>query len=108
RQAIAETPFLGVGRKTTSIGICALKDAQDARELFRHADLALYWAKRNGRNATLLYSPETLALPTTDEQAHPLEDAKTLAAIRALAAAAADAKDPSTQRHSAREAESGR
>ncbi|MGO9903274.1 MAG: PAS domain S-box protein, partial [Solirubrobacteraceae bacterium] len=41
RQAIAETPFLGVGRKTTSIGICALKDAQDARELFRHADLAL-------------------------------------------------------------------
>jgi diguanylate cyclase (GGDEF)-like protein/PAS domain S-box-containing protein len=104
RRAIADTPFPGVGRKTTSIGICTLRDAQDARELFRHADLALYWAKTNGRNATLLYSPETLALPTADDQAHMVEDAKTLAAIRALAAAV-DAKDPSTQRHSERVAD---
>ena len=45
RLAIAATPFPGVGRLTTSVGFCELADATSARELFRHADLALYWAK---------------------------------------------------------------
>ncbi|MGA2009261.1 MAG: PAS domain S-box protein [Solirubrobacteraceae bacterium] len=104
RRAIADLPFPGIGRVTTSAGVCALDDAGDARELFRNADLALYWAKSNGRNATFRFSAAALHLLTADEQAVRLERAKTLAAVRALAVAV-DAKDPSTQRHSERVAE---
>jgi diguanylate cyclase (GGDEF)-like protein len=104
RGTIADTPFPGVGAVTTSIGICALDDAHDARELYRHADLALYWAKTNGRNAAIRYSPAGAGLHAAAGGANRIEDAKALAAIRALAAAV-DAKDPSTQRHSERVAE---
>ncbi len=104
RLAVAATPFSGIGRLTTSVGICTLADASSARELFRHADLALYWAKSLGRNTTFRYSPETLELLPPDEQSRRLEAARTLAAVRALAAAV-DAKDSSTQRHSERVAE---
>jgi diguanylate cyclase (GGDEF)-like protein/PAS domain S-box-containing protein len=104
RLAVAATPFPGVGRLTTSVGFCELADASSARELFRHADLALYWAKSLGRNTTFRYAPETLELLPPDEQSRRLEAAKTLAAVRALAAAV-DAKDSSTQRHSERVAE---
>jgi diguanylate cyclase (GGDEF)-like protein len=61
RRAIADTPFPGVGRLTASAGVCSLDDAHDARELFRHADLALYWAKSHGRNTTVRCSPADLA-----------------------------------------------
>ncbi len=102
--AIADKPFDGGGRLTTSAGVCALSEATDARELFRHADLALYWAKSNGRNAVVRYGPDTIALLSPGEHADRLEQAKTLAAVRALATAV-DAKDPSTQRHSERVAD---
>ncbi|CAB4916595.1 unannotated protein [freshwater metagenome] len=104
RALIADTPFLGIGRLTTSIGICSLEDASDAQELYRHADLALYWAKAAGRNTVVRYSPELIALQPGRDSADRLESAKTLAAIRALAGAV-DAKDPSTQRHSERVAQ---
>jgi diguanylate cyclase (GGDEF)-like protein/PAS domain S-box-containing protein len=104
RVAVAEHRFPGVGQLTASVGICCLQDAGDARELFRHADLGLYWSKSNGRNRSFRYSAETLSLLAADDHAGRLEDAKALAAIRALAAAV-DAKDPSTQRHSERVAE---
>ncbi|MDO9410206.1 diguanylate cyclase [Patulibacter sp.] len=104
RALIADTPFLGIGRLTTSIGICSLEDASDAQELSRHADLALYWAKAAGRNTAVRYSPELIALQPGSDSADRLESAKTLAAIRALAGAV-DAKDPSTQRHSERVAQ---
>jgi diguanylate cyclase (GGDEF)-like protein len=101
RSIIADTPFLGVGRLTASVGICSLEDASDAQELYRQADLALYWAKAAGRNTAVRYSPELIALQPGEENAHRLESAKTLAAVRALAGAV-DAKDSSTQRHSER------
>ena len=101
RALIADTPFLGIGRVTTSIGICSLEDASDAQELYHHADLALYWAKAAGRNTVVRYTPELVALQPDERMADRLESAKTLAAIRALASAV-DAKDPSTQRHSER------
>lgn len=104
RSITADTPFLGVGRLTTSVGICSIADAADAQELARQADLALYWAKAAGRNTVVRYSPELVALQPGEENAHRLESAKTLAAIRALAGAV-DAKDPSTQRHSERVAQ---
>ena len=101
RRAIEDTPFEGIGTLTTSAGVCALEDAADASELFRHADLALYWAKANGRNLATRYAATELSLVTANEQTKRLERARALAAIRALAAAV-DAKDPSTQRHSER------
>jgi diguanylate cyclase (GGDEF)-like protein/PAS domain S-box-containing protein len=101
RVAIAATPFAGIGRLTVSAGACTLSDAETSRELVRQAELALYWAKSNGRNTIFQYSHETLALLPPDEQTRRLEAATTLAAVRALATAV-DAKDSSTQRHSER------
>jgi len=60
RRAIADTPFPGVGNLTTSIGVCALDDADNGQQLYRQADLALYSAKFGGRNAVTLYRPEDL------------------------------------------------
>jgi diguanylate cyclase (GGDEF)-like protein len=65
RRAIADTPFPGVGDLTTSIGVCALADADDS-QLLRRADLALYWAKSGGRNAIMRYSPENVKRLTDD------------------------------------------
>jgi diguanylate cyclase (GGDEF)-like protein/PAS domain S-box-containing protein len=101
RAAITGTPFPAIGRLTISAGTCSLDEAKTARELYRQADLALYWAKSLGRNTTFRYAPETLGLVPPDEHARRLEHAKTLAAVRALATAV-DAKDGSTQRHSER------
>jgi diguanylate cyclase (GGDEF)-like protein/putative nucleotidyltransferase with HDIG domain len=104
RAAIADLPFDGVGRITSSVGVCSLDDADDAQQLYRHADLALYWAKAAGRNTIVRYTPELISAPPGGAAMHRLESAKTLAAVRALASAV-DAKDPSTQRHSERVAE---
>ncbi|WP_157260877.1 diguanylate cyclase [Patulibacter minatonensis] len=104
RAAISDLPFSDVGRITSSVGICSLDDADDAQQLYRHADLALYWAKAAGRNTIVRYTPELISAPPGGAAMHRLESAKTLAAVRALASAV-DAKDPSTQRHSERVAE---
>jgi diguanylate cyclase (GGDEF)-like protein/PAS domain S-box-containing protein len=104
RRAIADTPFLGVGNLTISIGVCALDDADNGQQLFRQADLALYWAKTGGRNAVVRYSPENLERMTDDAHSSRLQDAKALTALRALAAAI-DARDPATAGHSDRVAE---
>ena len=56
RAAIADEPFAGVGRITISIGLCALTDATDAKQLMSHADQALYSAKQAGRNRTVSYA----------------------------------------------------
>ena len=104
RRAIAGTPFPGVGNLTTSIGVCTLDDADNDQQLFRQADLALYWAKSGGRNAVVRYSPENLETLTDDANITRLRNAKTLAALRALAAAI-DARDPATKRHSERVAD---
>ena len=69
RRVISETAFAGIGRITTSAGVCGLEDAADASALFRHADLALYWAKTQGRNATIRYTSSELSLLSPDEQA---------------------------------------
>ncbi len=61
RRAVSEHPFPGVGNLTTSIGICALEHADDAQQLFRNADRALYWAKASGRNTAVRYTPEMAA-----------------------------------------------
>jgi diguanylate cyclase (GGDEF)-like protein/PAS domain S-box-containing protein len=64
RQAIEGEPFAGVGSLTVSIGVCDARDAgedADAAELYRLADIALYWAKDHGRNIVFRYCGETAA-----------------------------------------------
>jgi diguanylate cyclase (GGDEF)-like protein len=52
-----ELPQLGAdGRVTVSIGVASFPDqADNAAELFERADQALYVAKGNGRNRTIVY-----------------------------------------------------
>jgi HD-GYP domain-containing protein (c-di-GMP phosphodiesterase class II) len=104
RTAIADSAFTGAGRQTVSAGVCSLDYAGDAHELFQHADVALYWAKAAGRNATVPYSPDKGTLPAHEERAQRMRRAKPLAVMRSLANAV-DAKDSLTQRHSERVAD---
>jgi diguanylate cyclase (GGDEF)-like protein len=101
REAVAGAPFPPVGRITISAGVCELAQASGANGLFRLADGALYWAKRQGRNVTYLYSPEVVEVLSADERSEQLERERVLASLRALARAI-DAKDSSTQSHSER------
>jgi len=57
RRAVAETPFAHIGPMTISAGVAELRAGMSVTELFRRADAALYWAKDNGRNACMRYTP---------------------------------------------------
>ena len=102
RRAVAASPFGGdVGYVTASAGVADLTQAGDAAALLRLADGALYWAKANGRNVTLRYSPEVVQELSATERAERLARSQGVTALRALARAV-DAKDPSTARHAER------
>jgi diguanylate cyclase (GGDEF)-like protein len=58
REAIAGTPFPAVGRVTMSGGVAELAAGASVNDLFRAADAALYWAKAQGRDACVPYTPE--------------------------------------------------
>jgi diguanylate cyclase (GGDEF)-like protein/PAS domain S-box-containing protein len=104
RRRIAAEPFPGVGRVTVSGGLCDLDQASGSTELFRLADVALYWAKGQGRNRIVRYSPEVSEVLSAEERERRLRRAEALSGIRALAQAI-DAKDTSTRRHSERVAD---
>ena len=101
RAAMAAAPFPVVGRVTVSGGVCDLARAESALDLYRQADIALYWAKRQGRDVIFLYSAETMAALGGEERAAELRRGQTFQSIRVLARSV-DAKDPSTRRHSER------
>lgn len=102
RRAVAASAFSGgVGYVTASAGVADLTQAPDAAALLRLADGALYWAKANGRNVTLRYSPEVVQELSAAERAERLARSQGVTALRALARAV-DAKDPSTARHAER------
>lgn len=101
RRAVVAEPFPDVGRLTVSAGVCGLDDAPPEGDLFRLADVAMYWAKAQGRNRVFRYSAQTIAMLPADEQERRLERARSFASVEALARAV-DAKDPLTQRHSER------
>jgi diguanylate cyclase (GGDEF)-like protein/PAS domain S-box-containing protein len=98
---ISSRPFPVVGRVTASAGVCDLHSAGNSEDLFRFADGALYWAKRQGRNLVCDYAPSALDSLSAAEHAARLEQAQALASIRVLARVV-DAKDPSTTEHSVR------
>ena len=56
REAIAATPYAGVGPLTLSVGVCELACAGDLEGLYQQADQALYTAKQQGRNRTVRYT----------------------------------------------------
>ena len=101
RAAMAAAPFPGVGRVTVSAGVCDLARASSHAELYRLADVALYWAKRHGRDVVFLYTPEAMEAMGEEERAAELRRNQALQSIRVLARAV-DAKDASTRRHSER------
>jgi diguanylate cyclase (GGDEF)-like protein/PAS domain S-box-containing protein len=101
RRLVGGSPLGPGAMLTVSAGICDLTHASTADELMRYAAGALYWAKEHGRDATWCYSPDVVEELSAQERAERLARQQRLAGIRALAAAV-DAKDPSTQRHSER------
>jgi diguanylate cyclase (GGDEF)-like protein/putative nucleotidyltransferase with HDIG domain len=86
---------------TVSVGVCDLEQAEDADELFRLADGALYWAKAQGRDLCVTYSPDIVEALSAEERATQAERRQALKGLRALARAV-DAKDQSTRDHSER------
>lgn len=101
RGAMAAHPFGEITGLTISAGLCDLTQATTPGELFRLADAALIAAKNNGRDALVVYNPETVSDLSADDRVQRLERARTLTAVRALARAV-DARDRATQRHSER------
>lgn len=55
RNSISGSPFLTAGDITISIGVALRGDIQDPQLLYEHADQALYRAKREGRNRTVVW-----------------------------------------------------
>jgi diguanylate cyclase (GGDEF)-like protein/putative nucleotidyltransferase with HDIG domain len=104
RSLISRTPFAGVGSLTASAGICDLAWADTPGDLNRLADGALYWAKRNGRNVSVTYSPDVVRALSPEDFAWRVERDRAVGAIVALARAV-DARDPQTMQHSQEVAE---
>lgn len=92
---------------TASIGICTYPHAApNSEELLKRADLAMYTAKNQGKNQTVIYSPRviTAEMSTKFSSADILSKPSYTATIYALTAAI-DAKDHYTFGHSQRVAE---
>jgi HD-GYP domain-containing protein (c-di-GMP phosphodiesterase class II) len=86
---------------TMSAGVSDLSHANGSRELFRLADGALYWAKSQGRDTIVVYSPDTVYEFSDSDRLDRMERMQSLAAIRALARMI-DAKDSPNDEHSER------
>lgn len=69
-----QVPGMEERRLSVSIGIAGLLDESSVDELIRHADQALYIAKRSGRNRCILYHGRKPSLPQL--QTNPLPRSK--------------------------------
>ena len=103
RMTIREQPLGGL-HVTLSAGVCDLDTAGGVATMLRFADGALYWAKEQGRDAAVLYTPNVVTELSPSDRADRLLRAQSLGALRALARVV-DANDPDTHRHSERVAE---
>ena len=86
---------------TMSAGVCDLTHANGSKELLRLADGALYWAKSQGRDTVVLYSPEVVYELSDSDRADRLQRLQTFMSIRSLARSI-DAKDHPNEEHSER------
>jgi diguanylate cyclase (GGDEF)-like protein len=66
RQLTASTEFEKVGQITASLGCAAIVKGETIGELIKRADIALYEAKNNGRNLTVVSEFTDLSIPTLD------------------------------------------
>ena len=63
RQLVANTEFDKVGQITASLGCAAIVKGESIGELIKRSDVALYEAKNNGRNLTVVSEFTDLTLP---------------------------------------------
>jgi diguanylate cyclase (GGDEF)-like protein len=86
---------------TMSAGVCDLTHAKDSKELLRLADGALYWAKNQGRDTVVMYSPDVVYELSDSDRADRLQRSQSLISIRSLARSI-DAKESPNEDHSER------
>ena len=86
---------------TMSAGVCDLTQAKNSRELLQLADGALYWAKNQGRDTVVVYSPDVVLELSDTDRADRLQRSQSLTSILSLARSI-DAKDSPNQEHSER------
>ena len=77
---------------TMSAGVCDLTHASNSRELLQLADGALYWAKSQGRDNVVVYSPDVVIEFSDKDRADRLQRSQSLTSILSLARSI-DAKD---------------
>jgi diguanylate cyclase (GGDEF)-like protein len=88
------------GPVTISAGIATFPShADDADELQRRADGALYWSKEHGKNRSCLYSPSVVRIYSRDAIERETERNARLRAAKNLVRFV-DARDPQTANHS--------
>jgi diguanylate cyclase (GGDEF)-like protein len=88
------------GPVTISAGIASFPaHADNAEELQRTADGALYWSKGHGKNRSCLYSPSVVRIYSPEELERETERNARLRAAKNLVRFV-DARDPSTANHS--------
>jgi hypothetical protein len=88
------------GPVTISAGIATFPShAQDADELQRRADGALYWSKEHGKNRSCLYSPSVVRIYSRDALERETERSARLRAAKNLVRFV-DARDAQTANHS--------
>jgi diguanylate cyclase (GGDEF)-like protein len=104
RALVAGAPVAGV-TLTISAGVCDLSNAGgDPERMLSLADGALYWAKFQGRDACVRYSPDVVEELSASERAERLQRSQAMAGLRGLARAI-DAKDHLTHSHAERVAD---
>jgi diguanylate cyclase (GGDEF)-like protein len=107
RVAIQAAPVGVAAHLTLSAGICDLEHATTHAAMFRLADNALYWAKSQGRDNVVVYTPEVVKELSETDRADRLQRAHSFLALRSLAHAI-DSKEPTMHGHSERVAELAR
>jgi diguanylate cyclase (GGDEF)-like protein len=86
---------------TMSAGVCDLTHANGSLELLRLADSALYWAKSQGRDTVVVYSPEVVHELSDFDKGDRMQRMDSFMAILALARSL-DAKEFPNEDHSER------
>jgi diguanylate cyclase (GGDEF)-like protein/PAS domain S-box-containing protein len=62
RRAIGDRHMSPIGRLTISIGVASRGQLDDPAVIFKHADEALYRAKREGRDRTIAWDPDAVSV----------------------------------------------
>jgi HD-GYP domain-containing protein (c-di-GMP phosphodiesterase class II) len=84
-----------------SAGVCDLTEAKNSRELMQFADGALYWAKNQGRDNVVVYTPDVVLELSDSDRADRLQRSQSLTSILSLARSI-DAKESPNEEHSER------